>query len=110
MLSPALISRGTVRKGQMIPTTLYTAADTTAAREAHLVRIEHTKAHRVRVVPPKGGRDPLDAIRQAHGIDPDRVAVKARAIEERRLITQGRAPKRSATAGLDFTLKDDTHA
>ncbi|MFD9248520.1 hypothetical protein [Streptomyces bottropensis] len=102
MLSPALVSRGTVRKGQMIPTTLYTAADTTAAREAHRVRIEHTKAHRVHVVAPKGGKDPLNTIRQAHGIDPDRVAVKARAIEERRAVAQGRAPKRTITRDLDL--------
>lgn len=101
MLSPALVSRGTTRKGDLIPTTLYTAADTKAAREAHLVRIEHTKTHRVRVVPPKGGKDPLDAIRQAHGIDPERVAAKARVIEERRAIAQGRAPRRSPTAELD---------
>ncbi len=110
MLSPALVSRGTVRKGQMIPTTLYTAADTRSAREAHRLRIEHTKTHRVRVVPPKGGRDPLDAIRQAHGIDPARVAAKARVIEARRLVAQGRTPKRSATTGLDFTTKDGAHA
>lgn len=101
MLSPALVSRGTARKGDLIPTTLFTAADTKTAREAHLVRIEHTKQHRVRVVPPKAGRDPLSAIRQAHGIDPDRVAVKAAAIEERRAIAQGRAPRRSPTAHLD---------
>lgn len=110
MLSPALVSRGTVRKGQMIPTTLYTAVDTKSAREAHRVRIEYTKTHRVRVVPPKGGRDPLDVIRQAHGIDPARVAAKARVIEARRLVAQGRAPKRSATTGLDFTMKDGAHA
>lgn len=110
MLSPALVSRGTIRKGDLIPTTLYTAADTTAAREAHRVRIEHTKTHRVRVVPPKGGRDPLDTIRQAHGINPDRVAAKARAIEERRLTAQGRATRRSPTATLDFTMKDGDRA
>lgn len=101
MLSPALVSRGTVRKGELIPTTLYTAADTTAAREAHLLRIEHTKQHRVHVAPPQGSKDPLDIIRQAHGIDPDRVAAKAAAIEQRRLIAQGRAPRHSPTAELD---------
>lgn len=101
MLSPALVSRGTARKGDLVPTTLYTAADTTAAREAHLLRIEHGKAHRVRVVGPKGATDPLDVIRRNHGIDPERVAIRAARIEERRLIVQGRAPQRSATAELD---------
>ncbi len=102
MLSPALVSRGTTRKGDPVPTTLYTAADTAAAREAHRIRIEHTKAHRVRVVPPKAGRDPLNTIRQAHGIDPARVAVKARMVEERRLVAQGRAPQRPTTRNPDF--------
>jgi hypothetical protein len=92
LLSPALVSRGTARKGDLIPTTLYTAADAGQAREAHRVRIEYAKQHRVRVVPPKGKRDPLDAIRASHGIDPARVQAKAAAIHQRRLIAQGRAP------------------
>lgn len=101
LLSPALVSRGTVRKGDLIPTTLYTAVDTTAAREAHLLRIAYAKAHRVHVVPPKGGRDPLDTIRAAHGIDPARVAAKAAQIGQRRLVAQGRSPLPAATPTYD---------
>jgi hypothetical protein len=92
LLSPALVSRGTARKGDLIPTTLYTARDAGEALAAHRVRIEYAKQHRVRVVPPKGGRDPLDVIRASHGIDPDRVLAKATAIHQQRLIAQGRAP------------------
>lgn len=108
MLSPALVSRGKARRGDLIPTTLYTARDTAAARGAHLLRIEYAKVHRVRVVPPRGGKDPLDVIRNNHGITPERVAAKAQQIEQRRLIAQGRAPRPSVTPNLD--LKDDTHA
>lgn len=93
MLSPALVSRGTARKGDLIPTTLYTATDAAQARAAHRVRIEYAKQHRVRVVPPKGKKDPLDVIRASHGIDPGRVRAKAAAIHERRLIAQGRTAR-----------------
>lgn len=108
MLSPALVPRGTTREGDLIPTTLYTAADTTAAREAHLLRIRHTKTHRVRVASPKGGTDPLDVIRQAHRPAPDWVAEKARQIEQRRLIAQGRAPRLLVTPPR--AVKDNSHA
>jgi hypothetical protein len=108
MFSPALVSRGKTRRGDLVPTTLYTARDTAAAREAHLLRIEYAKTYRVRVVPPKGGRDPLDVIRTSHGIDPAQVAAKAQKIEQRRLIAQGRAPRVPATPAIE--LKDDTRA
>ncbi|MFF4552702.1 hypothetical protein [Streptomyces sp. NPDC001422] len=110
LLSPALVSRGAARKGDLIPTTLYTAPDAATAREAHLLRIEHGKANNVRVHAGlrKGKTDPLDVIRRNHGVDPARVAVKARAIEHRRLVAQGRAPQpQSAPAP---TVKDDDHA
>lgn len=97
LLSPALVSRGTARKGDLIPTTLYTAADAGEALAAHRLRIEYAKANRVKVVAPKGRKDPLAAIRSGHGIDPQRVAVKAQAIQQRRLIVQGRAPRPSQT-------------
>lgn len=110
MLSPALVSRGTARKGDLIPTTLYTAASATEAREAHLLRIQYAKTHRVRVSTGamKRAEDPLDVIRRYHGIDPGRVAVKAAAIEQRRLIAQGRAPRPSMH--LPDDPKDTSHA
>jgi hypothetical protein len=109
MLSRALVSRGTARKGDLVPTTLYTAADAGEALAAHRARIEYGKQHRVRVVPPKGGKkDPLDVIRANHGIDPLRVAAKAQAVHQHRLIVQGRAPlpKRN----LDTDLKGGPRA
>lgn len=109
LLSPALVSRGTARKGDLIPTTLYTAADAGEALAAHRVRIEFAKENRVRVRPPKGGkRDPLDVIRASHGIDPLRVAAKAEAIHQRRLVAQGRAAP--AVRDLDIDLKGRNRA
>lgn len=110
LLSPALVSRGAARKGDLIPTTLYTAADTATAREAHLLRIERGKANNVHVSAglAKGKKDPLDVIRRNHGIDPARVAAKAQSIERRRLIAQGRAPQPPSVP--DLVVKDDHHA
>ncbi|MFJ8995610.1 hypothetical protein ACIRQH_35045 [Streptomyces sp. NPDC102279] len=108
LLSPALVSRGTARKGDLIPTTLYTAPDVATAREAHLLRVEHGKANNVRVSVGKGKKDPLDVIRRNHGIDPGRVADKVRRIEQRRLIAQGRAPQPPSVP--DLVVKDDHHA
>jgi hypothetical protein len=108
LLSPALVSRGTARKGDLIPTTLYTAADAGEALAAHRIRIEYAKQNRVRVVAPKAGKpDPLDMIRASHGIDPMRVAAKAAAIHQRRLIAQGRAPL--PVRDLDTDLKGRNH-
>lgn len=101
MLSPALVSRGTARKGDLVPTTLYTAPDAATARAAHLLRVEHGKAHNIKVAGPKGKKDPLDVIRSNHGIDPARVAAKARAIHQRRLVAQGRVAPTPLTPNLD---------
>jgi hypothetical protein len=108
MLSPALVSRGTARKGDLIPTTLYTAADAATAREAHLLRIEHGKTHNVRVAAPKGKKDPLDLIRANHGVDADWVARKAGEIHQRRLVAQGRAAPEPVAKPL--VVKDNSHA
>jgi hypothetical protein len=108
MLSPALVSRGTARKGDLIPTTLYTAPDAATARAAHLLRIEHGKAHNVRVSAAKGKKDPLDVIRANHRIDPAWVQTKAHEIHRRRLVAQGRAAPEPTTKPL--VVKDDHHA
>lgn len=107
LLSRALVSRGTARKGDLIPTTLYTAADAGEALAAHRLRIQYAKENRVRVRPPKGAKDPLDVIRANDGINPDRVAAKAQAIHQRRLIAQGRAPL--PVRNLDTDLKGRNH-
>ena len=69
LLSRAVVSRGTTRAGDLVPTTLYTADTTEQAREAHLMRIEHAKNEVVRIRAPKASsRDPLDTIKAA-GVD-----------------------------------------
>ncbi|MCQ8831751.1 hypothetical protein [Streptomyces malaysiensis] len=88
LMSMAPVSRGTVRAGDLVPTTLYTAETVEQAREAHLLRIQHTKANRVRVSVPKGSKDPFDAIRQ-RGIDPERVAAMAQHVDRTRRRLRG---------------------
>lgn len=105
LVSPALVSRGTTRKGDLIPTTLYTAPDAATALTAHRTRIDYAKTHRVRVIPPKSGTDPLDTIRANHDINPARVAATAQAINQRRLIAQGRVAAKPAIPNVE--RKDD---
>ncbi len=88
LMSPAPVSRGTVHAGDLVPTTLYTAETVEQAREAHLLRIQYTKANRVRISAPKGRKDPLDVIRQ-HGADPERVAAMAQHVDRTRRRLRG---------------------
>lgn len=89
LLSPALVSRGTTRAGDLVPTTLYTAETTEKAREAHLMRIAHAKMEVVRIQAPKGGRpDPLAPIREA-GVDRTMVAEFAARVDEHRRRLRG---------------------
>ncbi|MYS15161.1 hypothetical protein [Streptomyces sp. SID4982] len=90
LLSPAIVAKGTVKAGDLVPTTLYTAVTTDAAREAHLLRITYSKQERVRVVSPKILKDPLDVIRRNHGVSADGVNRKARMVDEQRAVAQGR--------------------
>lgn len=80
---PAPASRGAGAKGHAVPVTLYTARTAAEAREAHLLRIQYTKANRVRVVPPASDADPLDVIRQ-EGVDPQDVAACQAHVDETR--------------------------
>jgi hypothetical protein len=89
MLSPALISSGMARKGQMVPTDLFNAPTIEHAREAHLARVEHGKRTRGRVRPPSKGPDPLDRIRAEHGVTPAGVAAKAREVDLHRRAIRG---------------------
>jgi hypothetical protein len=71
--------------------TLMEADSTSEARENHRARISRAKAERVRVVEPKstkGGKSPLDAIRQKPGIDPDRMRAKREAVDMNRWINK----------------------
>jgi len=83
LTSPAPVARGRVRKGDPVPTTLYTAETTEKAREAHLLRIEYAKTNRARVKSPKGKRDPLDVIR-AQPLSVEGVAELAVRVDENR--------------------------
>lgn len=81
-----------VKIGDEVPLWLFNAPDTQAAREAHLVRVEHTKNSRVKVVSAKAqlakgvttSSDPLDVIRKNHVIDRDRIEAKRNHVEATR--------------------------
>lgn len=79
----AWVSRGSIRRGQMVPAWLYNSDSIEQAREAHFARIEHCKANRVRVVSPKTA-DPLDVIRRQYAPDAGQVAVVRRQVEATR--------------------------
>jgi hypothetical protein len=89
MLSPALVSSGMARKGQLVPTDLFNAPTIKDARDAHLARVEHGKRNRGRVRPPAKGPDPLDQIRAEHGITTAGVAARAREVHLNRRALRG---------------------
>jgi hypothetical protein len=89
MLSPALVSSGMARKGQMVPTDLFNAPTIKHARDAHLARVAHAKKTRGRVRPPSKGPDPLDQIRAEHGVTQTGVATAAREVDLHRRALRG---------------------
>jgi hypothetical protein len=89
MLSPALVSSGMARKGQLVPTDLFNAPTIKHARDAHLARVAHAKQTRGRVRPPSKGPDPLDLIRAEHGVTQTGVAAKAREVNLHRRAIRG---------------------
>ncbi|ARX81516.1 hypothetical protein SMD44_00914 [Streptomyces alboflavus] len=89
LMSPANVSRGTVRAGDPVPTTLYTAETAQAAREAHLMRIAHARTHVVRVSVPKGKASPLAVITR-QPLDAADVAARASKVEANRRRVQAR--------------------
>lgn len=66
------------------PITLFNAASTADALAAHRLRIADVKETRAHVRPPGKGKDPLDAIRAQHGIDPERMRAKREAVDAHR--------------------------
>lgn len=66
------------------PITLFNAASTADALAAHRLRIADVKETRAQVRPPGKGKDPLDAIRAQHGIDPERMRAKREAVDVHR--------------------------
>lgn len=90
MLSPALVSNGMARKGQMVPTDLFNAPTIKHARDAHLARVEHAKKTKGRVRPPAKGPDPLDQIRAEHAITKAGLASRAREVDLHRRALRGK--------------------
>jgi hypothetical protein len=66
------------------PITLFNAASTAEALAAHRLRIADVKETRAHVRPPGKGKDPLDAIRRAHGITAAGVRLKAELVDVHR--------------------------
>lgn len=66
------------------PITLFNAPSTADALAAHRLRIADAKASRAQVHPSGKGADPLDVIRERHGIDPARMRAKREAVDEHR--------------------------
>jgi hypothetical protein len=63
------------------PITLFNAASTADALAAHRLRIADVKQVRAVVRPPAKDKDPLDAIRAAHGITPAGLRAKREAVD-----------------------------
>ena len=105
LMSPAIVSRGTVRAGDLRPTTLYSAATTDEAREAHLLRIQYAKTHTAKLVPAKGKPDPLAPLRAA-AVDRDLVTAHAALVDQQRRRLQGERPTRKPDIVLDTTTAE----
>lgn len=66
------------------PITLFNARSSADALAAHRLRIADAKKGRTHVRPPAKGKDPLDAIRAAHGITEAGVRAKREAVDIQR--------------------------
>lgn len=81
------------------PVTLFNAASTADALAAHRLRIADVKETRAHVRPPGKGKDPLDTIRQAHGITEAGLRAKREAVDVHRWqMTYGDLPVRNILA------------
>jgi hypothetical protein len=85
-VSPAVLASKGTRIGDLEATTLFNAETVQDAREAHLLRIQHAKQNRVKIVPPKakGKKDPLDKIRDKHKTRDSQVENKRVAVTKAR--------------------------
>jgi len=70
------------------PVCLHNAPTIAAAREAHRLRIADAKT-RVRVNPPKGKPDPLDIIREHHGVTATGLRIKTALVDAARCGVRG---------------------
>lgn len=88
---PAARAGLTVRlagKAAAEPVRLHNAPTIAAAREAHRLRIADAKT-RTRILPPKGKTDPLDVIREQHGVTEAGLRVKTALVDAARCGVRG---------------------
>lgn len=96
------------------PIQLYNADTIPDAREAHRIRIADAKT-RVQVVAPKGRLDPLDTIRQQHGVTTQGLREKADLVDAARRAVRGETVRPAPDIILDpeirrRSLTEDAHA
>lgn len=77
--------------GAAEPIRLHNAPTIADARSAHRLRIADAKT-RVQITPPKGKQDPLDTIREQHGVTSEGLREKAAAVDAVRRAARGEAP------------------
>lgn len=89
--------RDRAQAGADVPAWLFNAASVDAARTAHLLRVQHVRATRVKIRKPspgaRAGSDPLDVIRAAHRPDTALIAQITNQVDrERRRLRGERVP------------------
>jgi hypothetical protein len=96
------------------PIRLHNAPTIADARAAHRLRIADAKT-RVTVRPPQGKPDPLNAIRQQHGVTEAGLREKAALVDRARRAVRGEAVPRSTSIVIDpearrRSVKEGSHA
>jgi hypothetical protein len=105
---PAALAGMTVlRAGAKVaePIRLHNAPTIADAREAHRLRIADAKT-RIRITPPKGKQDPLDIIRQQHGVTGDGLRQKAALVDSARRALRGE----TTPTKPDIIVDPESHA
>ncbi|MFE8961736.1 hypothetical protein [Streptomyces iakyrus] len=82
------------------PIRLHNAPTIADAREAHRLRIADAKT-RIRITPPKGKQDPLDLIRQQHGVTSEGLRQKAAFVDSVRRAVRGEQAARTPDIIVD---------
>jgi hypothetical protein len=82
------------------PISLHNAPTIADAREAHRLRIADAKT-RILITPPKGKQDPLDIIRQQHGVTGEGLRQKAALVDSVRRAVRGEPAPRNADIVID---------
>lgn len=87
------------------PIHLFSTQNVADVRSAHRIRITDAKA-RVSVVPPEHTSDPLDMIRENHGVTPDGIGVKQALVAKARRAHMGLPEKLSNRIIFDPEAKN----